>query len=101
MNRSTASDAIRHAGQRWRWRWQPDPRVSFAIFACLFAVGIGIATYLIAKFDGIATPQSAAIERQAFETSFDQARAAAAARAREDGAREGEIAGRGSGRRSR
>ena len=97
---STASDAIRQAGQRWRWRWQPDRRVGFAIFACFFALGIGITTYLIAKFDGIAEPQSDAIEQQAFETSFDQARAAAAARAREDGAREGQLAGQHAGERA-
>ncbi len=93
MNLSTASDAIRQAGQRWRWRsrwrWRLDRRVAFAIFACFFALGIGITTYLIAKFDGVGTPQSVAIERQAFQTSFDQARSDAAAHAREDGAREG------------
>ena len=27
VNLSTASDAIREAGQRWRWRWQPDRRI--------------------------------------------------------------------------
>ena len=92
MNLSTASDAIRQAGQRWRWRsrwrWRLDRRVAFAIFACFFALGIGITTYLIAKFDGVETPQSVAIGGRRSRLRSIRPRSDAAAHAREDGRRE-------------
>lgn len=91
MNFPAASDVIGPARRRLRWRL--DNRIGFAILACSLAALIGVAAYMVARFDGTDASQVHAIERQAFQTSYDQARADAAALAERAGSRAGERAG--------
>ena len=63
MNFPAASDVIGPVRRRFRWRL--DNRVGLAILACSLAVVVGVAAYLLARFDGVDASRSQTIERQA------------------------------------
>jgi type VI protein secretion system component VasK len=94
VNLPTASEVT---GPVRRWRWRLDRRVDIALLACIVAAVIGTTGYLLARFDGVDALQGEAIQRQAFRTSFDLARADAALHARQAGQRAGERAGQRAG----
>ncbi|KAA0266904.1 MAG: hypothetical protein EDQ89_12025, partial [Acidobacteria bacterium] len=76
MSFPAASDATGPIRRRLPWRL--DRRAALAVLVCCLAAVIGIAAYLLARFEGVDASQAETIERQAFRASFDQARAEAA-----------------------
>lgn len=98
MSFPAASDATGPIRRRLPWRL--DRRTGLAVLACCLAAVIGVAAYLLARFDGVDASQAHSIERQAFRTSFDQARADAARQAALAGRHAGERAGARAGERA-
>lgn len=97
MSFPAASDATGPIRRRLPWRL--DRRAALAVLVCCLAAVIGIAAYLLARFEGVDASQAETIERQAFRASFDQARAEAARDAAAAARRAGERAGARAGER--
>ena len=97
MNLRNASNVIEPRRRRF-WRLSPDPRLRIGILVSLLAVVVGVTAYVIARYEGVDPSQDQTLQHQAYQASFDLARADAAAQARKAGQRAGGRAGERAGK---